>query len=591
MSGFEASQDLLKIYIEDARGHLEALDACLLSLERDGYDAETVAQVLGPLHTLKGNSGMLGLTRIKEYVHRLEDVFQAIGDGRLELGPGAFETLFSGATALRDGVERAVTEGGAEARDLRAEQADLDALLGGEAAAPQPAHGPAAPPAAPVAAAQRAVAAPAAPAAPAEARRDSDRRDTADKYVAARSSMVRVDFGQLDQLLNLVGELIIYRTKLHDLAREMAQRLGATGSEGRDLIEAVQQVANVSSQLQETVMDIRMLPIRHVFERFPRVVRDLAHQQGKQIELLLEGQNTRVDKAIIDEIGEPLIHMIRNAIDHGIEAPEARVKKGKSRTGTLLLAAAQESNHVVVTIMDDGSGIDLQSVRRQAVARGLLKPEQSLSDREIVQTIFAPGFSTSEKVSEISGRGVGLDVVLKSIERLNGMVEVETVAGVGTKFIIRLPLTLAIIAALLVEVSGQAYAVPLSNVVESLRFQRGDVHRINGRDALRIRDRIVPLVPLAELFGLEDRGDAEHRYAVVLGRGDKKLGLVVDRLRGQQQVVIKALDEAVSGAAFGVAGATIMGDGRVVLILDVAALFDIRRLTGSRAETALGAAG
>jgi two-component system chemotaxis sensor kinase CheA len=585
MSGFEASQDLLKIYIEDARGHLEALDACLLALERDGYDAETVAQVLGPLHTLKGNSGMLGLTRIKEYVHRLEDVFQAIGDGRLELGPGAFETLFSGATALRDGVERAVAEGGAEARDLRAEQDDLDALLGDEAPAraPQAARRPSSAPDAPEAA-------PSVPApAGAEARRDGDKRDVADKYVTARSSMVRVDFGQLDQLLNLVGELIIYRTKLHDLARELSQRLGATGSEGRELIEAVQQVANVSSQLQETVMDIRMLPIRHVFERFPRVVRDLAHQQGKQIELLLEGQNTRVDKAIIDEIGEPLIHMIRNAIDHGIEEPEARVRKGKSRTGTLLLAAAQESNHVVVTIMDDGSGIDLQGVRRQAVARGLLKPEQSLSDREIVQTIFAPGFSTSATVSEISGRGVGLDVVLKSIERLNGMVEVETVAGVGTKFIIRLPLTLAIIAALLVEVSGQAYAVPLSNVVESLRFQRGDVHRINGRDALRIRDRIVPLVPLAELFGLEDRAEAEHRYAVVLGRGDKKLGLVVDRLRGQQEVVIKALDEAVSGAAFGVAGATIMGDGRVVLILDVAALFDIRRLAGARVEAALGA--
>ncbi len=588
MSGFEASQDLLKIYVEDARGHLEALDSCLLALERDGYDAETVSQVLGPLHTLKGNSGMLGLTRIKEYVHRLEDAFQALGDGRLALGPAAFETLFAGATALRDGVERAVAEGGTEGRDLRAEQDGLDALLSGEApaGAPQASARPA-----PVSG----VASPAqgsATAGPvAEGRREGDKRDVADKYVTARSSMVRVDFGQLDQLLNLVGELIIYRTKLHDLAREMSQRLGATGSEGRDLIEAVQQVANVSSQLQETVMDIRMLPIRHVFERFPRVVRDLAHQQGKQIELLLEGQNTRVDKAIIDEIGEPLIHMIRNAIDHGIEAPEARVRRGKSRTGTLLLAAAQESNHVVVTIMDDGSGIDLQSVRKQAVARGLVKAEQSLSDREIVQTIFAPGFSTSETVSEISGRGVGLDVVLKSIERLNGMVEVETVAGVGTKFIIRLPLTLAIIAALVVEVSGQTYAVPLSNVVESLRFHRGEVHRINGRDALRIRDRIVPLVPLAELFGLEDRNGAEHRYAVVLGRGDKKLGLVVDRLRGQQEVVIKALDEAVSGAAFGVAGATIMGDGRVVLILDVAALFDIRRLAGARVESALGAAG
>ena len=401
--------------------------------------------------------------------------------------------------------------------------------------------------------------------------------------------MVRVDFSQLDHLLNLVGELIIHRTKLHELGRELAEQKGDGSAE---LLSAVQQVASVSTQLQETVMDIRMLPIRHVFERFPRLVRDLARQQGKDIELILEGEGTRIDKAIIDEIGEPLVHMIRNSVDHGIETPAIRVARGKTPTATILLSAMQESNHVLITIMDDGSGIDAAAVRRKALDRGLLKADETVADRELVQLIFSQGFSTAETVSDLSGRGVGLDVVLKSIERLNGLVEVETVPGVGTKFIIQLPLTLAIISALLVEVSDRTYAVPLGSVIESLKFRPADVHTINGRDTLRIRDRIVPLVRLDVFFGLRAATEEAH-YAVVLGRGDKRVALVVNRLRGQQEVVIKALDPAVSGPAFALAGATIMGDGRVVLILDVAAFFEGRRqaVAHGRSRPALAGGG
>jgi len=339
-------------------------------------------------------------------------------------------------------------------------------------------------------------------------------------------------------------------------------------------------------------MDIRMLPVRHVFERFPRMVRDLARQQGKEIELILEGEGTRIDKAIIDEIGEPLVHLMRNAVDHGIESPAARVARGKTPTGTILLSAAQESNHVVITIMDDGAGIDAGRVRQRAIQRGLLKGDTHLPERELVQLIFAPGFSTSDEVSELSGRGVGLDVVLKSIERLNGLVEVESVPGVGSKFIIELPLTLAIISALLVEVSGRVYALPLGSVIESIKFVPSAVQTISGRPTLRLRDEIVPLVNLSNLFSLPEP-EGGKQYAVVLGRGDKRLGLVVDRLRGQQEVVIKALDVNVAGAESGMpmAGATIMGDGRVVLILDVAALFEGRRhLRTTDREAELGAA-
>jgi two-component system chemotaxis sensor kinase CheA len=573
VSDFQVSDELLNIYIEDARAHLEALDHCLLGLEREGVDAASISAVLGPLHTLKGNSGMMGFTGIKDYIHRLEDVFAQIQDGTVALDPAAFDRLFSGASALRDAVEQAYRAKG-EARNLDAERGDLDRLLAPSVGdAPLRRQPPAAPPSGGEAGG---------PPAP-KGKGVEARRAAGAQYMAPRSSTVRVDFAQLDHLLNLVGELIIHRTKLDQMGRRLAEQLGSR-EEGQNLLDAVHHLAGVSAQLQETVMDVRMLPIRHVFERFPRMVRDLARTQGKEIELILEGDNTRVDKAIIDEIGEPLVHLLRNSVDHGIEDPQTRIARGKTPTGTILLSASQESNHVVITIMDDGAGIDAARVRSKAVERGLLKADESLTDREAVQLIFSQGFSTRDGITEVSGRGVGLDVVIKSIERLSGLVEVETVPGVGTKFIIQLPLTLAIISALLVDVHGRTYALPLAAVVESLKFNPAEVHRINGRDTLRLRDRIVPLVRLSTLFGFA--GAETGTYAVVLGRGDKRVGLVVDRLHGQQEVVIKALDPAVSGGAVPVAGATIMGDGRVVLILDVAALFEGKRqaLLHGRAE-------
>ena len=565
---FEVSAELVAIYLEDAREHLAVLDRALLALEKDGHDGETAASLLGPLHTLKGNSGMMGFTRVKEYVHRLEEVLSRARDGALRLDGPAVDRLLAGAAALRDAVESACSAG-SEARDLEAEKASLAELLDGTA----PAR-PAAPAKPAAAAPARPAAAPATDAPPAAGAPPSTAAPSASAPAAtARSSMVRVDFAKLDQLLNLVGELIVHRTKLADLGRQIA----ATAPEaGPALLEAVHQVASVSTQLQETIMDVRMLPIRHVFERFPRLVRDLARQQGKSIELVVQGESTRVDKAIIDEIGEPLVHLIRNAVDHGIEPPDVRRAHGKSPTGTILLSAAQESNHVVITLVDDGGGIDAAEVRKRAIERGILRPEESVSDREVIQLIFTEGFSTARTVTDVSGRGVGLDVVVQSMERLNALIEAETLPGAGTKFTLQLPLTLAIITVLMVEVGGSVYALPSGAVLESLRYRSADVVRMNGRDTLRVRDRIVPLLHLAELFGAE-RAEAAEQYLVIVGRGEKRLGLTVRRLLGQQDVVIKGLDAVVSEATIGVAGATILGDGRVVLILDVASLFEGRR--------------
>jgi len=547
---FEVSAELVGIYLEDAREHLALLDAALLRLEREGHDPEIAASLLGPLHTLKGNSGMIGFAGVKDYVHRLEEVFARARDGALVLDAGALDGLLQGATALRHAVE-ASCAAGREACDLAPEQAALVALIGSAFAAParpEPAASPA-------------------PTAPGTGAAADDAT-----LAPARSTMVRVDFSRLDHLLNLVGELIVARTKLHELARRIADVVPGAGPE---LLEAVHQVAGVSTQLQETIMDVRMLPIRHVFERFPRLVRDLARQQGKQVELVLQGEDTRVDKAVIDELGEPLVHLIRNAVDHGIEPPATRAAHGKPAAGTILLSAAQESNQVVITLVDDGGGIDAGEVRRRALERGLIHEGEALTDRDAIQFIFTEGFSTARTVTDVSGRGVGLDVVVQSMERLNGLIEAETIPGAGTKFTLQLPLTLAIITVLMVEVGGDTYALPSGSVVESLRYPRSEVTRIGGRDTLRVRDRIVPLLHLGELFG----GAAlpgDEAYAVIVGRGDKRLGLTVDRLRGQQDVVIKALDPAVSEATVGIAGATILGDGRVMLILDVAALFEGR---------------
>ena len=568
---FEVSPELLSIFIEDARGHLEALDHALLTLEREGESPEAVTALLGPLHTLKGNAGMMGFSSVKDYVHRLEDVFARLRDSTLPHSPALFETLFAGASALRDAVERA-GQAGSEVRDLNLEIPALLRLLS-EAEAASPSSG-------------ARVAAAALAAAPAPRKVDGE-------HVVTRSSLVRVDFAQLDHLLNLVGELIIYRTKLQDLAKQAAQLLAGHES-ARELVSAVQHVASVSTQLQETIMDIRMLPIRTVFDRFPRLVRDLAKSQGKEVELIIEGEGTRVDKAIIDEIAEPLVHMIRNSVDHGIEKPSERLANGKTATGTILLSAAQESNQVVITIVDDGRGIDPAHVRRVALDRGILSTRDQVTDREAIQLIFSEGFSTAERVTDVSGRGVGLDVVLKAIERLNGLVEAESIPGVGTKFVIQLPLTLAIISALLVEVSGRTFALPLGSVVESLRFRKDEVVRMNGRDTLRVRDRIVPLLHLGTTLDLP-RAEAarDEPYAVILGRGDKRVALAVDLLKGQQEIVIKALDGSISGEALGIAGATLMGDGSVVLILDTLSLFEERRasLSGRHATTARLAAG
>jgi two-component system chemotaxis sensor kinase CheA len=411
---------------------------------------------------------------------------------------------------------------------------------------------------------------------PTDQREDPRERERGKAGVGTR--MVRVDIGRLDEMMNLVGELVIDRGRLAQVLRELSGRL--SGDPALDsLAEIAQHLGRVSDDLQEQVMLARLLPIENVFNRFPRMVRDLARKSGKQVRFIVEGEQTGLDRSVIDEIGDPLLHLLRNAVDHGVEPPAERRAAGKSPEATVRLAARHEENHIVIEVADDGRGIDPRRVRESAVRKGLLSPEAAarLSDEEAINLIFAPGFSTAERVTDVSGRGVGMDVVRTNIEKIGGSVRVQTQVGAGTTFVITLPLTLAIIRALLVRVGEAVFTIPLSSVQETLRVRTDAIRTVHQREVVLIRGQALPLVRLADLFGGRGRSAepaaSDGRYVVVVRSGRTELGLVVDRLIGEQEVVIKSIG-GVLGEVDGIAGATILGDGRVSMIVDVPKVVD-----------------
>ncbi|ACX51413.1 CheA signal transduction histidine kinase [Ammonifex degensii KC4] len=406
----------------------------------------------------------------------------------------------------------------------------------------------------------------------AAATREEKRPAAASSVGLAPTKTVRVDVQKLDELMNLVGELVINRTRLDRIVEIFLERYGSD-----DLVEVLEEVSNhlgqLTNELQEQIMKARMLPVGQLFNRFPRMVRDLAHKLGKEVNFVVEGKETELDRNVIEVIGDPLIHLLRNAVDHGIEPPEEREALGKPRVGTIRLKAYHQENHIVIEVEDDGRGIDTEKVRQKAVSLGLVDPETAsrLTEEELYNFIFQPGFSTATQVTDLSGRGVGMDVVRKQIEQINGTVEVSSRPGQGTKFSIKLPLTLAIIRALMVSVEGQTYAFPLTSVLETLKVSREEVRRVKDMEVVPVRGSVLPLFSLAELFGGQPRS-TPHLYVVVVNLGGgKRAGLVVDELLGEQEIVIKSLGEYL-GRIPGIAGATILGDGRVALILDVRGL-------------------
>jgi two-component system chemotaxis sensor kinase CheA len=337
---------------------------------------------------------------------------------------------------------------------------------------------------------------------------------------------------------------------------------------------STQNLGRIAGELQEGVMKIRMVPISQIFDRFPRVIRDLQKDLGKKIQLIIEGKDTELDKTVVDDLMDPLMHCIRNSADHGIEQPDVRVAAGKPEQGTVLLKAANEGNMIVIDIVDDGAGIDVQKVRQKAIDKGLVSPNKVFTDQEAHQFIFLPGFSTAAKISNVSGRGVGLDVVKTTIEKLNGTITVTSEKGKGSKFSIRLPLTLAIIQGLLVRVGKETYSIPIASVVESVRVKKEEINTIDNYEVLNVRNEVISVLRLSRLFNIPTAGDGEYCFVVIVGSHDKKIGVMVDALIGEEDVVIKPLRDQFTQSP-GIAGASILGDGSVSLIIDVTQLLEL----------------
>jgi len=383
---------------------------------------------------------------------------------------------------------------------------------------------------------------------------------------------IRVDVERLDQLLNIVSELVLGRNRLAQVNTEMQVEHEGTKL-AKDLFEAYRQIDLMTTELQLAVMKTRMIKIGKVFNKYPRVVRDLCRETKKDIQLLIYGEDTELDKTLIEEINDPLVHLIRNAVDHGIETPQERVAKGKNPQGTVILAAEHEGNNINITIQDDGKGMDPEVIKRKAIEKGLITKEKAndLNKNEIFNLIFLPGFSTAEKITSISGRGVGMDVVKTNVTKLRGTIQIDSEVGKGTKIVIKLPLTLAIIQGLLVRVKTETVVIPLSSVIEVVRVAPEEIYTINQNEVIRIRNSILSLLRVEDILYddlPEDDNDKKWQYVVIISAGDRKYGIRVDELIGQKEIVIKSLGSYL-GNIEGLAGATIMGDGKVVMILDI----------------------
>lgn len=420
----------------------------------------------------------------------------------------------------------------------------------------------------------------------AQAPRRSESKEEGEGKGGGVEQTIRVDVKRLDHLMNLIGELVLGKNRLIKINDDVEERY-----EGEAFLEELNQVVSivslVTTDLQIAVMKTRMLPIGKVFNKFPRMIRDLSRELNKKIELEIVGEETELDKSIVEEIGDPLVHIIRNSCDHGIEVGHVRLDLGKPEVGTIQLKAYHEGNHIVIQIVDDGKGLDAQMLKQKSIEKGIIteKEADAMSEKEAFGLIFRPGFSTAAQVTSVSGRGVGMDVVKTNIEKLNGMIDIDSEVGHGTSMKLKIPLTLAIIQALLVGVQEEYYAIPLASVLETVRINKDDIYTVENRSVMRLRDDVLSLVHIGDIFEVERVFDnSEHAYVVVLGLADSKIGLIVDTLIGQEEIVIKSLGEYLKGIE-GIAGATIRGDGGVTLIVDVAALMQMAKSVKSTVGT------
>lgn len=563
--------DLLREFLNESREHLDNIEQGVLVLERCPTDAETLSTIFRAFHTFKGSAGFLNLIPINRLAHRLETLLDLIRQDKLKVNGVVVELILRGRDKLKlflDAIEGQLS--GKEAPgSIRVETTtlkdELQAVIAGapqghaatETGAPQPqgnaSESTTTPEAVPAAGGVQ-------PAAPAKETSPAGRG-------SEPSSVVRVDTGKLDALLDLIGEMVISQSlvsaNLNRLAEQDAQ-----------FARNIAQLSRITKELQRVGMSMRMMPVRGVFQKMARVVRDIGTKQKKRVQLVTEGEDTELDRGVVEELNDPLLHMIRNSVDHGIEPEEVRIKAGKPALGTIHLRAFHQGGNIVIEIEDDGAGLNRDKILAKAIERGLATPATKLSDEEIFRFIFAAGFSTAEKVTDISGRGVGLDVVRRNIEHLRGCVDISSEPGHWTRFKITLPLTLAIIDGLVVRVGDERYIIPTLSVRESFRAQPQMVTRVQNRaEVVDVRGRLIPLLRLYEHFGLKPKStDVGQGIIVVAQSGADFRCLLVDSLESKQEVVIKNLNDLLVHKNRSLAGAAILGDGRVGLILDVNSL-------------------
>jgi two-component system chemotaxis sensor kinase CheA len=593
-------KEVLDDYTAETAELLEQAEQDLLELEGNP-SADLLNRIFRAFHTIKGTSSFLGFEKMSELTHRSEDLLNMLRHGEMQVSAGVIDLLLRVVDAART-MLGSIKESGSEGDlSIAAILADLDQVLSSAQAGGSPNPSEVVPEGSslsPAELVQRdSVSRPAQderpgpePAKAHEAEESQAEAPAGSAAFSPVSQTVRVNVGRLDEIMDLVGELVLVRNRIQQLAQQMHLGTRTLAKEGPaslpidQLVAASEQLQFVSAQLQDAVMRIRMLPISNVFHRFPRLVRDLAKEKGKEARLVMEGEETELDKSVLELISDPLVHLIRNAVDHGIEPPDVRESLGKPRVGTIRLAACHEGDHIVIEVEDDGAGIDPGRVRQAAASRGLLTAEEveKLSDREALDLIFVPGFSTANKVTDTSGRGVGMDVVKTNITRLNGQISVVSTVGKGTRFTVRLPLTLVIVPGLMVEAADQVLVIPLSSVLETARLRDHTTYRVGGRPVLRLREDVIPLIDLGEVLNLRHSSELGG-YAVIVALANRRAGIVVDHLCGQEEIVVKPLG-GLLGRSKVFAGATILGDGKVRLVLDVGELMNLAQATSSGAS-------
>ncbi|MDD2383252.1 MAG: chemotaxis protein CheW [Sulfurospirillaceae bacterium] len=620
----EDIQEILEDFLVEAFELIEQLDQNLVELESNPDDLELLNSIFRVAHTIKGSSSFLNFDVLTGLTHHMEDVLNKARRGELKLTPDVMDVVLESIDLMK-ALLHAIRDNGNDTSigiDITDICRRLDAISTGDvipestSKSVEEAMSPTLEEEADYSQLsdqevedeierllkmrkeedkKRKESSGTASSAPAKNESEvpvvqksapTKREDLSSaaatpvkkETASAMEQTIRVEVKRLDHLMNLIGELVLGKNRLLKIYDDVEERY-----EGEKFLEELNQVVSsislVTTDLQIAVMKTRMLPIAKVFNKFPRMVRDLSRELGKQIELEISGEETELDKSIVEEIGDPLVHIIRNSCDHGVETMEARRAKGKPETGLIQLKAYNEGNNIVIEITDDGNGLDPDILRSKAIEKGMITEREAdgMSDKEAYALIFKPALSTAKVVTNVSGRGVGMDVVKTNIEKLNGIIDVDSELGQGTVIRLKIPLTLAIIQALLVGAQEEYYAIPLASVLETVRIPLDEIYTIEGKNVLRLRDEVLSLVRLSDIFGVKQvYENSEHAYVVVIGLAEAKLGVIVDTLVGQEEIVIKSLGDYLQGIE-GIAGATIRGDGRVTLIIDVAALMTLAK--------------